>query len=146
MLYAALLNDGDYIFALRGMFGEATPLMRGILGGAGAALYLLSVGVSRTLLQPFATAAGRVAAILRIAWIAAAIGAVAAALLYAPDRLGAAKQALLEVGVAAAPLMLLPRGYQGGAAAPLRLNPVWIVTAAAIYIAFALTLGVGVAS
>lgn len=147
MLYAAVFNDGDYYFALRGIFGDATPLMRAILGALGAALYFISLNLGRTLLQPFATESVRMREMLRTAWLAATIAALAATLLYAPDRMGAFKQALLEIGAASAPLMLLRREYRGGGDAPATgLNVLWIAAAAAIYAGFALTLGRGISA
>ena len=143
MLYAAVLNEGDYFLVLRGIFGDATPLMRAILGAFGTALYLVSANIGRALLQPFATEAGRIRDMMRAAWLAAAIAAVTATLLYTADPAGAAKQALLEIGAASVPLLLLGRGLGGGDAQRIGANVFWLVAAVAIYAAFALTLGRG---
>ena len=146
MLYAALLNDGDYVFVLRGVFGDATPLMRAILGALGASLYLISLNLGRHLLQPFATPSVRVRQLLRTAWLAATVAALAAALLYGPDPFSAVRQALLEIGLASAPLMLLRRQYRGGGAPLIGASAVWVIGAVAIYALFALTLGRGLSA
>jgi hypothetical protein len=146
MLYAAITNDGDYIFALRGLLGAVTAPARVALVVVGAGLYFVAIAVARALLRPFATTPSRVREILRTAWLAATAATCAAALLYAPDRSSALTQAFLEIGAASAALMLMRRDYVGGNAPTIGASSVWLVAAVLIYATFALTLGRGISA
>jgi len=143
LLSSAALNDGDSIFFVRGFVPYATPLIRGVMFALGIALYWIGLKAGRSLMKPFASEPGRLRRTMRIAWLSAVIAGVAAALLYAPDRGGAVGQAALETGASGLPLLLLHRGLAGGDEPPLQRSNLWLGAAAAIYAAFALTMGRG---
>lgn len=135
-------NNGDYAIAAHDFLGQSYAQWR--VGGivAGAVLYLL---FSRAFVAAAAELLGqRTTNILRIAWLAATIAAVAAAALYAPDRNDAMIQAVLEIGAASVPL-LIPRRHAVGVGnmPPVARSPAWIAAAIIVFAVFALTLGAG---
>ncbi len=125
MLYAAVLNEGDYIIAARGQFGAVGWPLRVGLFIAGLALYLFARRLASSEAAPFASAPGRVQRTFRIAWLAAALSAAVAALLYAPDRIGSLRQGALEIGAAALP-MLFPAPIPSSALKRPRSASAWV--------------------
>jgi hypothetical protein len=134
LIYDMALGGGDYIFTARALFGGAD--VRPAAGAMGVVLYLF-------IARQVATKARALdfVALLRQAWIAASVAAVAAALAYAPTREYAAIQAGLEIGAASLPL-LLARPAAGGVI--IARSPAWIGAAAILYAAFVLILGRGI--
>jgi hypothetical protein len=137
MLYAALRDTGDYIFAARALLGTAPGLpIRIALFAAGIALYVIAVRAVRG-------AAFNLGPVLRLSWFAAGIASVAAASFYAPDRLAAMGQAALEIGAASLPL--LGRYARRGDSADVAIGRSfgWIAAAVIVYAGFVATLGHG---
>ena len=137
LIYAMALDDGDYVFALRGAIGEVTPIWRLVLGLAGLSLFLRTARIVAHLLGRDGLAQRNVTA---TAWLAATGAAAIAALFYGPDRGGAALQALLEIGAASLPL-LLARSTAAGTA--ITRSATWIGAAAALFAVFVAILGHG---
>ncbi len=140
MLYAAVRDSGDYIFAARAIGGAAPgwPL-RAALFAAGIALYGVAIRATVSALRPFAHRA----ALARLSWFAASIAAVMAAAFYAPDRLGAMGQAALEIGAGAIPLLGMGRRLGGTGDAVIGRGMGWMAAALVLYAGFVATLGQG---
>jgi hypothetical protein len=131
---SAALNEGDLYFVARDLVGSPPLALRIAAAIVGILLYVLGMRFLRAANIPHATRA--------VAWLAAALAACAAALAYAPDRLGALTQTALEIGAASLPLLIVRE--TGGEKAPaISRSWPWIVTALAAYLAFVLTLGAG---
>ena len=159
-MHAMLLRDGDLYFAGQDFFGEPSLAWRLAAAASGAALFVATaIGTSRFLAArwPDLREARRVG---RIAWFAASLGAVLAAVPFAMEHSGAEawgdfRDAGLEIGGAALPLLWMPRRAaavvdpSGAAAPPVRFvarsRPTLIV-ALLVYIVFVATLGRGIGS
>jgi hypothetical protein len=146
LVQAMLLEDGDAYFAARDLLGEGL-WWRLALGVAGAAIYGGAlVATSRGLRARWSdlASARRVA---RTAWLAAVLGVAAAALLHqGPQASRGFHDAVAEIGLASAPLVLIPRGPSAaaaGVAARLSLRPATLVLAAVVFALFAATQGRG---
>jgi len=146
LVQTMLLRNGDAYFAARDLLGEE-PWWRLALGALGVAIYggaLVATSRGLRALWPDLVGARRVA---RTAWLAAVLGVAVAALLY--QGAGASRglhDALTEIGLASAPLLLIPRGPSvatSGMAARLTLRPAILVLAAAVFALFAATQGRG---
>jgi hypothetical protein len=147
LVQAMLLRDGDAYFAARDLLGEA-PWWRLALGAAGAAIYggaLVATSRGLRALWPDLASARRVA---RTAWLAAALGVTAAALLYQGPKASLGLHfALTEIGLAAAPLLLIPQGRSAASpetSARLVLRPAVVVLAVVVFGLFAATQGRGI--
>lgn len=142
LVQAMLTRHGDLYFAWSGLVGEATGWVRGIGVAVGAALYVATLVfawrmLAATVVEPRKTA--------RIAWTAAAVATVAAALLYRGGLGDNLRDTALEIGAASLPLLLIPRRATDPATAkPIgRSRPV-VGLAALAWLAFALTMGRGI--
>lgn len=144
--YSAARQTGDLYFVATDLFGDPPLALR--VGAIIAAMILYFVGVraTRHLTDQLSRDPKRLRRLLHIAWIAASLSATTAALTYAPDRIGAAIQAALEIGAASIPLLTR------GVVAPIgtnETNPIiirswpWIAAALAAYTLFIATLGHG---
>jgi len=132
LVYAMALNTGDFAFAFRAGPAPLPPVARIAGMGLGMALYLLTARLLAR--ENFRRG------VQRLAWTAATAAATLAALLYAPDRIGAAVQALLEIGAASLPLFrrTVPDG------ASIARSPAWIGACVILFAGFAFTLGRGI--
>ncbi|KQY31164.1 hypothetical protein ASD38_07430 [Caulobacter sp. Root487D2Y] len=146
LVQAMLLKDGDAYFAARDLLGEG-PWWRAALGAAGAAIYGGALAASSRGLRalwPDLASARRVA---RAAWLAAVVGVAAAALLYQGAQASRGfHDAVSEIGLAALPLLLIPRGPSVASpdvSARLALSPATLALAAAVFVLFAATQGRG---
>jgi len=133
LLYSVVTNNGDLYFVAVDVIGHPTSSERVVAGLAGLGLYRVS-----TVDDP-----DRAARLARWSWLAASTGAVLAALLYAPDRLNAARQSVLEIGAATWPLLLVSGRTIATSEPPVRRSRVLIGFGALIFAAFAATLGRG---
>lgn len=145
LTFAMARDRGDYVSAWTDFVGPASWTVRMIGIALGIAAYVV---VSRMLAfraQVFADRPGRVARLLRPAWLTGVVVMAASASLFASDRFGAVHDAGLSV-VAAFPLLFakasIPPTEQG-------MRPIgrdWrIIAAGAVGIAlFALTMGRGI--
>lgn len=144
--YSAARQTGDLYFVARDLFGDPPLALR--IGAIIAAMLLYFVGVraTRHLTDQLSRDPKRIRRLLYIAWIAASLASIAAALTYAPDRIGAAVQAALEIGAASLPLLTRAVVAPIGANDPNPLitrNWPWLITSAIAYAAFIATLGHG---
>ncbi|MEQ1820279.1 MAG: hypothetical protein ABL871_16890 [Terricaulis sp.] len=144
--YSAARQTGDLYFVATDLIGDPPLALR--IGAIIAAMMFYFVGVraTRHLTDQLSRDPRRTRRILYIAWIAASLASIAAGLTYAPDRIGAAVQAALEIGAASLPL--LTRGVVApiGANDPNPLIPrswPWIAAPAIAYALFIATLGHG---
>ncbi len=139
--------EGDLYFAARDLTGGDALWWRGLLGAAGVAVYILAIAAtSRSLTQlwPDRADARRIA---RTAWLIATVGAALAALLYRGANAGQdLHDAVLEIGLASLPLLLIPGGKATAASAAsgrIGLRPAILAGALAVFAVFAATLGHG---
>jgi hypothetical protein len=150
VIHAMHRRDGDLYFAGQDFLGEPSLAWRLAGAAAGFALFLYTMRwVWRAFdeLWPASFAAARRAA--RIAWVSATLGAVGAALCYRGAGLADLRDAFLEIGASAFPLLWLwpmRRGETGAgpAAAPIARDRRLLAAAALIYAGFAATLGRGI--
>ncbi len=147
LVQAMLIRDGDSYFAARDLLGEAL-WWRLVLGAVGVAVYggaLLAVSRGLAGLFPDLAAARRAA---RTGWLVAVAGAALAALLYRGPHAGRnLHDALTEIGLAAAPLLLIPRRTRGATTAPetrIAFNPAVLILAVVVFGLFAAIQGRGV--
>lgn len=145
LVQAMLTGQGDLYFAWAGLIGEPSGLVRGVGAALGAAIYLAGVGfASRSLSRLAHPAQARRTA--RIAWLAATVATVAAALLYRGGPGAGLRDAFMEIGAASLPLLLIPLASAPRApvtARSISRNPVVIGMAVVLFAAFALTMGRG---
>jgi len=146
LMRAMILRDGDLYFFAQFMMGTPPLWMRALGFLAGLAIYAFAIRTtSGALVEMFDVREGRHVA--RIAWIAATLAAGAAAFAFRgapqwPD----VRDALLEIGLASVPLLLIPRANAYAPQARAIVGRSWPLTAAAVvmFAAFVMTLGRGV--
>ena len=147
LLYSALKNDGDLYFVAVDLVGRPSVAERLAAGVVGVVLYgqaMRAVGGAASAFAGDGDPA-RPSRLLRLSWFAAAICACIASLFYAPDRMAATHQAVLEVGLAALPLLAHPfiRPTAGPVAAPVSRSWPWIGGSLLVFAIFVMTLGRG---
>jgi hypothetical protein len=144
LLYGMILNQGDWAMMAHAVVGAPSPATRVAGFALGVGLYWLGMGATARAMRPFNDAHGRAGRLLRWAWLAGAVSAVAASLAYTPDRM-AIRQAALEIGAAALPLLLLKPRYMPALvkALPVDRSWVWIGVEVVVYVGFIVTLGHG---
>jgi hypothetical protein len=145
LFLASVRGYGDYVFAWQGVFGAPSEAVRAIGAVLGIILYGAFGRMLRRRLDAFLTAPGRMTALLRPAWLASVVTMAAAAALYAPDRLGAMRDAALSI-IASFPLLfaaadMLP---ETDVVPTLARRPAVIVAAIVVFVAFAATMGRGI--
>lgn len=140
LVQAMATRQGDLFFAGAAFLGEPSSWWR--ISGAllGTGLYLGTLVVAARGLA----ALGDARRLGRIAWVAATATVVATAGLYrggwGPNLLNA----FLEIGLAAAPLLLMPDRGAVWTGAVIAARPAVWIAAAVVILAFAATLGLGV--
>lgn len=145
---AMVARHGDLYFFAQFLLGEPPLWLRVAASLAGLALYVFTIRLTARALSsiwPDAAAARRIA---RTVWLSATVGAGGAALLHRGPGWGDVRDAVLEIGVASLPLLFIPR-REGAAAQPsimLARNWCAIALALVVFVAFAVTLGRGLAS
>lgn len=147
LVKAMLTGDGDLYYFARAFLGQPETVWRIMSGGAGAALYLLTIRLAEARFTSVLQNAGRGRMATRTVWVAASFAAVLAALVFKGDFWPNLRDSALEIGLAACPLLLIPR--KDGADEPGRpLNRNWAVIAfaACIFVAFTATIGHGLGS
>lgn len=144
---AMALRHGDLYVAAQGFLGEPSLWWRITVALAGLALYRFTVRWSSRSLSDLWPSAPIARGVARTAWIAATVGAALAALAYSGEGWTDFRDAVLEIGASAWPLLLIPRS-DGGTSEPapavfIALNRATIVSSAAVYAIFVATLGRG---
>ncbi len=148
LIHAMHRQDGDLYFFAQFILGRVTLLERLVGAILGLALYVFAIGfTSRALLDlwPEAQTARRAA---RIVWLSATAGAALAALAYAGQGWRDLHDAVLEIGAASIPLLIVPwrGGKIGHPQALLVRSPIVIGLAVVVYALFVATLGRGITS
>lgn len=151
VMRAMLRREGDLYYFAEFLLGGVSLWQRCAFAAAGLALFVFAARFTSGALLEIWPHAATARAVARTAWLAATLGAAAAALAYAgPGWPGNLRDAVLEVGAASFPLLLIPR--QSRAVAPSQQPPAFlgrsaatILVAAVAFAAFAATLGRGIA-
>jgi hypothetical protein len=152
LLYATVLGEGDWAIAARAALGTSPWRWRPVSAALGCLLYDVGMRMTTGSLRSAVSNdqlsdRTHIRALLRTSWAAASLSACVAAAAYAPDRLGAIRQASLEIGAASLPLLILAARIRPGpprAKEARRDGLGWIIFAAIVYVAFAATLGRGI--
>jgi hypothetical protein len=146
-IHAMYRRDGDLYFAGQDFLGEPSLGWRIGAACAGVGLYVYTTRrAARALsdLWPDVAVARRVA---RTAWVSATAAAAIAAAAYTGPASGSLRDAVLEIGAAAWPLLFIPAGSRtrdpAAATGTLRRNRATLATAAVVYAIFVATLGRG---
>jgi hypothetical protein len=146
LIQAMIKDSGDSVFAYRELIGPENATVRIVAVAIGIAAYFLFARMLTFGAAAFASAPGRVASLLRPAWLTGVAAMALAASLFAQDRWGALHDATLSI-VASFPL-LFPRGpaHMPAAFAPtIARNGAVIALGASCLVVFALMMGRGVA-
>lgn len=147
LIHAMHHQNGDLYFFARWWLGTVAVWQRWIGVALGLALYLLSMRLTARALLELWPEAERARSVARTVWLSAATGAALAAFVYTGGVKGDLRDAVLEIGAASFPLLLIPiRSRQHAEDYPVaviaRSYPV-IILAGAFYAAFVATLGRG---
>jgi len=144
-IHAMHRQDGDLYGFAQYMLGQVTVTERWIFALLGLLLYAVTVSLTSRALLTIAPSARQARAASRAAWIAAALGATLAGAL-GPD-VGNLRDAVLEIGLASFPLLLIPWQTRETATATatstLTRSPLLISTAIVVFGLFAAVLGHG---
>ena len=147
LVKAMFVRDGDLYFAAASLLGEPSRWWRFAGAAGGAYLYVTAARWAARSLATLFPSRGESVRIARIAWAAASLGAAAAALLNVGHGWAGFRDAVLEVGAASLPLLLIAARPDATApaagVAPLRRNGWVIGLSLALYALFAATLGRG---
>lgn len=147
-IHAMHRQDGDLYSFARYMLGQVTVAERWIFASLGLALYVFTIFLSSRALLTVASSLQQARATARAAWIAAALGATVAGA-FGPDG-GDLRDAVLEVGLASVPLLLIPlyRHKTAGALATSAITRSRLLISAAMIVfgLFVATLGHGIRS
>ena len=146
LVQAMALKSGDSYFAARDMApASLRPAIR-IAGAAlGALVYLAAIRAAAAGLLRLRPQRGEARRLARTAWLAASLAAFAAAALYRGEGWGDLHDAVFEIAVASAPLLIVPRrSIAGEAAPPIGRSGTAIASAIIVFAAFAFLLGRGV--
>jgi hypothetical protein len=144
VIFSFVNNRGDYVDVWKGIVGLSTVAVRVCGAVIGIAAYVLFNLLVRLRARSFASAAGRIPGIFRLAWITAIASMIIAGSLFAPDRLGAMRDAGLSA-FAAFPLLFLSSSLRPPdiVADPIRRSFLVIALGAIGFVLFCLTLGSG---
>jgi hypothetical protein len=140
VIYAMILNKGDWMIAARDLIGGIPIYWR--TGGVVLGVGLYALGAR---LIPWAAHFGpvqRATRLLRLSWVSGLVSAVVAAGFYTPDH-EAIREAALELGAASWPLLLTPNGAVIPQSEPIGRSPTWIISCLTLYGLFIATLGRG---
>lgn len=151
LLYSTVLGEGDWAVAARSLLGSSTWRWESVTGGLGFVLYVVGTRLTARSLrlalgQDGSPRSTDFRGLLRTSWAAASLSACVAAAAYAPDRIHAVRQALLEIGAASLPMLMLAARIQPGPPPPGHEGHQalgWILASAIGYVAFVETLGRG---
>jgi hypothetical protein len=153
-------RDGDPFFFAQFLLGHVTAWERWVAAGAGLVLFVFAARLTSNALLKLWPQARVARAVARKAWTGATMGAAIAALAYAgPGWAGNLRDAVLEIGLASFPLLVIPSGPLGPLSprgsrrveeaqpsAFLARSTITIVLSAVIYAIFVASLGRGIVS
>jgi hypothetical protein len=142
LVQAMLTRNGDSYFAARDLLGAPSLGWRIGLAAVGVAIYAGAVVVTARALVSLWPDRARARRAARTAWLVALAGATLAALLYQGPNAGRnLHDAVMEIGLAAAPLLLIPGGPRGApageGATAIGLRPALVVLAVVVFGLFA---------
>lgn len=145
LIHAMHRQDGDLYFFLQWRLGAVTVWQRWVCALLGLALYLFTVRFTAKALLGLWTDPATARSVARIVWLAATIGAALAALAYSGNVHGDLRDAVLEIGAASFPLLIIPRRSDASSSpnAAIARSYFLVALAAAIYTVFVVTLGRG---
>ena len=146
LIQAMIKDSGDSVFAYRELIGPENATVRIVAVAIGIAAYFLFARMLTSGTAVFASAPGRVALLLRPAWLTGVAAMALAASLFAPDRWGAVHDAALSIA-ASFPLLFprRPAHMLAEFAPPIARHHAVIALGALVFVVFALTMGQGVA-
>lgn len=145
LILAMLRQNGDLYFFARYMLGHVTVAERLIAAALGLALYMATSRLTSRALLTIALNAKAARAVARTVWLAATVGIVLAT---SAGRWRGFSDAIMEIGLASFPLLLIPRSKRDrpqpsfSPAIP-RSYPV-VVLAIVVFAVFVATLGRGI--
>jgi hypothetical protein len=143
-------RDGDLYFFAQYLLGDVTVWERWLFAAAGLALFFLTIRITANALLDLWPKASRAHAVARIAWLGAIVGDALAALAYRGHSWSNFRDAVLEVGAASFPLLLIPRrsrGFDDGEPAVfVKRSPLVLFLCLLVYAIFVATLGRGIVS
>jgi len=142
-IHAMHHEDGDlYSFVLY-LLRHISVAERCMFAALGLALYVFTVRLTSHELLCLASSARQARAMARAAWIAAALGAAIAGA-FGPGAAGL-RDAVLEIGLASFPLLLIPRGHHevvsASSTASITRSPLLIASSIIAFGLFVVTLG-----
>lgn len=147
VIHAMYRRDGDLYFAGQDFLGEPSLWWRSGAACAGVGLYLFTTRFASRALSALWPDIGMARRVAFTAWACATAAAAGAAAAQSEADPGAVRDAVLEIGAAAFPLLFIPAGGRAhghaAAASALRRRPGTIAVAAAAYAVFVATLGRG---
>jgi hypothetical protein len=147
---AMLRREGDLYYFAEFMLGHVSNWQRFMAAGAGLALYIFTARFTSNALLKLWPQAGVARAVARTVWISATVGAALAALAYAGPGWGDLKDAVLEIGGASFPLLIIPlrtsQMEQVRPSAFIARSGMSVVLSAVIYAIFVASLGRGLRS
>ena len=146
LVKAMLGQDGDLYFFARAMLGQPEMTWRIIGGAIGAVIFLATIRISEANFLAAIPNAGRARSAARTIWVVASVGAIVAALAFKGDFWSNLRDAALEIGLAACPLLLIARRGPEVDAPVVARNWAVIGFAACLFIVFAATIGHGLGS
>jgi hypothetical protein len=141
-------QKGDLYDFTEFLLGSVSIWQRWLGAVLGIALFVLSARIAAGGLSDMWPDASVARGVARTVWVAAAIGAAAAAALYVRGDWGNFRDAVLEIAVASFPLLIIPFGRGGSQRSTqyiARSYPL-IALSLIVYAAFAATLGRGMIS
>lgn len=145
LILAMLRQNGDLYFFTQYMLGHVTVAERLIAAALGLALYMATSRLTSRALLTTASNAKASRAVARTVWLAATVGIILAA---AAGRWRGFSDAIMEIGLASFPLLLIPRDKSEmpdavSSPAITRNYPV-VMLALIVFAVFVATLGRGI--
>ena len=148
LMKAMLVRDGDLYFFARAWLGQPETMWRIACGVVGLAVYLLTLRLAEMRLAAIFGDSGRAKSGARTLWLAATVFAIIAALAFKGDQATLfwpnLRDAALEIGLASAPLLFIPRTEQDGETPEVKRNWPAIGFTACLFIAFTAIMGHGI--
>jgi hypothetical protein len=148
LIHAMHRQDGDLYSVAQWWLGSISVWQRWIGAALGLALYLFAAGVTAWALLRLWPEAKTARFVARTVWASAATGAALAALFYTGGISRDLRDAVLEIGAAAFPLLLIPFRtrpvFESHPAVAIDRDYRMILLAGAVYAAFTMSLGRGI--
>jgi hypothetical protein len=148
LIRAMLKRDGDLYFFAEFILGEISALQRCAAVAGGIVLYIFAARITVAAFATLWSSPEISRAVARTVWFSATMGAALAALAYTGHGWGNFKDAVLEIGGASIPLLLMQfnrnRRDVDRPSVVIARSPITIAMSIAIYGAFVISLGRGI--